>query len=41
MRVYSRAGFVRCGPFGPYAAMSPASIATSVFFEKHLAPTVA
>ncbi|HET7499594.1 MAG TPA: GNAT family N-acetyltransferase [Kofleriaceae bacterium] len=36
MRVYHRAGFVRCGPFGPYAAMSPNSIATSVFFEKHL-----
>lgn len=38
MRVYSRAGFTRCGPFGGYAAMSPTSIATSVFFEKHLAP---
>jgi putative acetyltransferase len=38
MRVYGRAGFVRCAPFGPYAAMSPTSIATSVFFEKHLPP---
>lgn len=38
MRVYGRAGFVRCAPFGPYAAMSPTSIATSVFFEKHIQP---
>jgi len=38
IRVYSRAGFSRCGAFGAYAAMPPASIATSVFFEKHLAP---
>jgi len=37
IRVYTRAGFSRCGPFGPYAAMPPSSIATSLFFEKHLA----
>ena len=36
IRVYSRAGFSRCGPFGAYAAMPPASIVTSVFFEKYL-----
>jgi putative acetyltransferase len=36
IRVYSRAGFSRCGAFGDYAAMPPASIATSVFFEKYL-----
>ncbi|HEU4730179.1 MAG TPA: GNAT family N-acetyltransferase [Kofleriaceae bacterium] len=36
IRVYGRAGFVRCGPFGAYAAMTPTSIATSVFFEKHV-----
>jgi len=40
IRVYSRAGFSRCGAFGDYAAMLPASIATSVFFEKHLAPAL-
>lgn len=38
IRVYERAGFSRCGAFGAYAAMPPASIATSVFFEKHLDP---
>jgi putative acetyltransferase len=38
MRVYGRAGFTRCGPFGAYAAMSSASTSTSIFFEKHLAP---
>jgi len=36
IRVYERAGFVRCAPFGPYLDMPPSSIATSVFFEKHL-----
>jgi putative acetyltransferase len=36
IRVYARAGFSRCAAFGPYAAMLQASIATSVFFEKHL-----
>jgi putative acetyltransferase len=36
IRVYSRAGFSRCGAFGAYAAMPPASIAASVFFEKQL-----
>jgi putative acetyltransferase len=37
IRVYERAGFSRCGAFGAYAAMPPASIVTSRFFEKHLA----
>jgi putative acetyltransferase len=36
IRVYGRAGFSRCGAFGAYAAMPPASIATSVFLEKYL-----
>lgn len=36
IRVYRRAGFSRCEPFGAYAAMPPASIATSVFLEKYL-----
>jgi hypothetical protein len=34
--VYDRAGFSHCEAFGAYAAMPPASIATSVFFEKYL-----
>jgi putative acetyltransferase len=38
LRVYERSGYVRCGPFGPYAAMAPAAISTSVFFEKQLPP---
>jgi putative acetyltransferase len=37
IRVYSRGGFSRCEAFGAYATMPPASIATSVFFEKYLA----
>jgi putative acetyltransferase len=37
MRLYERAGFRRCPPFGDYAAMATAAIATSVFFEKSLA----
>lgn len=36
IRVYDRAGFSRCAAFGAYAAMPATSIATSVFFEKHL-----
>lgn len=36
IRMYARAGFSRCQAFGPYAAMPPSSIATSVFFEKYL-----
>jgi putative acetyltransferase len=38
MRLYERAGFTRCGPFGAYAEMAPEAIATSIFFEKRLAP---
>ena len=36
IRFYQRCGFRRCGAFGGYAAMPPASIAASVFFEKWL-----
>src|SRR5271165_1753326 len=32
MRLYVRAGFRRCPPFGDYAAMAPEAIGTSVFF---------
>jgi putative acetyltransferase len=38
MRLYTRAGFVRCPAFGAYAAMAPEAIATSVFFERLLLP---
>src|SRR5215467_5931338 len=38
LRFYERAGFHRCAAFGDYATMPPASIATSVFFEKRLGP---
>jgi putative acetyltransferase len=34
MRLYTRAGFLRCAVFGAYAAMSPQAIGTSIFFEK-------
>jgi len=34
MRLYAGAGFVRCPPFGSYAAMPASTIATSVFMEK-------
>jgi putative acetyltransferase len=33
-RFYGRAGFTRCSAFGQYAAMPPAAIERSVFFEK-------
>jgi putative acetyltransferase len=36
IRFYERCGFRHCGPFGPYARMPVANIATSVFFEKRL-----
>ena len=36
MRLYERAGFARCGPFGAYLAMSPEAIARSVFFDKDI-----
>ncbi len=35
-RLYQRAGFRRCAPFGAYAAMPPAAVATSLFYEKRL-----
>jgi putative acetyltransferase len=37
IRLYERAGFVRCAAFGPYAAMPPAAIAASLFYAKALA----
>jgi putative acetyltransferase len=36
IRLYMRAGFVRCPAFGTYAGMAPEAIATSLFFEKLL-----
>ena len=38
IRLYERAGFTRCAAFGAYAAMPPEAVATSVFFEKRVAP---
>ena len=37
MRFYERAGFNRCGAFGPYLDMPPHAIERSVFYEKQLA----
>jgi putative acetyltransferase len=37
MRFYEREGYAKCGAFGPYAAMPPNAIATSVFYEKAIA----
>jgi len=37
MRFYEREGYAKCSAFGPYAAMPPNAIATSVFYEKVLA----
>ena len=34
LRFYEGAGFRRCGPFGPYAAMPPRAIELSLFYEK-------
>jgi putative acetyltransferase len=36
MRFYEKSGFIRCGAFGPYAAMPPNAIATSAFYQKAL-----
>ena len=36
LRFYEGAGYRRCAAFGPYAAMPPAAIETSVFYEKRL-----
>ena len=36
MRFYEGAGYCRCEAFGPYAAMPPTAIETSVFYEKRL-----
>ena len=38
MRLYEHAGFHLCEPFGDYSSMTPQAIATSVFYEKRLAP---
>jgi len=38
MRFYERAGFRHCDAFGAYAAMPRSAIATSVFYEKPVAP---
>jgi len=38
IRLYERAGFIRCAVFGAYAAMPREAVATSVFFEKRVAP---
>lgn len=35
--LYEHFGFVRCGVFGPYAALPPNAIVLSVFFELPLA----
>lgn len=34
LRFYEGAGYRRCGPFGPYAAMPARAIETSIFYEK-------
>jgi putative acetyltransferase len=36
IRFYERTGFQQRGPFGPYAAMAPRAIETSLFYEKLL-----
>jgi len=36
MRLYVRAGFRECPPFGDYALKAPQAIAASVFFEKRI-----
>ena len=36
LRFYEGAGYCRCEAFGPYAAMPPTAIETSVFYEKRL-----
>jgi len=34
LRFYEAAGFRRCGPFGPYAAIPPRATELSIFYEK-------
>ncbi len=36
IRFYERAGFARCGAFGPYLDMPPRAIERSVFYEKRI-----
>jgi putative acetyltransferase len=36
LRFFEGAGFTRCGPFGPYAAMRPRAAEISLFYEKPL-----
>ena len=38
LRLYERAGFVRCAAFGAYTAMEPRAVEHSLFLEKELAP---
>lgn len=37
IKVYERAGFARCAPFGEYLTLPPRTIERSVFMEKRLA----
>lgn len=36
LRLYERAGYVRCAAFGEYRSMPPEAVATSLFYEKPL-----
>lgn len=36
LRFYEKSGFRRCEAFGTYRDLPPHTIATSIFFEKHL-----
>lgn len=36
LRFYERSGFAHCAAFGPYAAMPPEAIASSIFMERAL-----
>lgn len=36
IRLYERAGFARCSPFGHYVAMPAAAMGRSLFFEKRI-----
>jgi putative acetyltransferase len=38
IRFYQRTGFAPCASFPPYSTMSAHAVATSLFFEKRLAP---
>jgi putative acetyltransferase len=36
LRLYERAGYVRCAAFGEYRSLPPEAVATSLFYEKPL-----